>query len=371
MDLKSAVLKRMDEIKGLRKLLHENAELAFNEYKTRDIIIKYLESLGLQCHDCAKTGVASIMNDGEECTAVRADMDALPINGVFHGCGHDYHMAVVLGTAAVLKDLGVEECIKFIFQPAEEATGGAVPMIKDGVLENPKVKNIIGCHVWPDLEVGCIEAAPGASMGSVDDFIVKYKGRGGHAAMPELCLNPLKPSVRFAEAVNAMSEDIFNPNNPHILTVTSLNCGTAPNVIADSAVVMGTVRTFDVELRKTLKDKILNLASSFADSSGCTVDPFYDEQYPPLINDKELTEKFISSTSELLGSEKVLPLKPSFAAEDFSYFAEAIPAVHFRLGITGEGKGKYPLHSPHFDADEDALFYGIYAITNFILQGDF
>lgn len=368
MDLKTVVLNRLEEIRKLRLLLHENAELAFNEYKTRDIIIKYLEGLEIQCFDCAKTGVVALLNSGEKCTAVRADMDALPINGVFHGCGHDYHMAVLLGIAAVLKDLGVKKCVKFIFQPAEESTGGAVPMINDGVLESPKVTSMIGYHVWPGVKVGCIEAAPGPSMGSVDDFIIKFSGRGGHAAMPELCNNPLQPAVRFIEAVEAMSKEKYSAENPHVLTVTSLNCGAAPNVIADSAVVMGTVRTFDECLRNSLKVEIMSLASNFAEAYGCTVEPYYDEQYPPLINGENITDEFIASSKKLLGADKVLPLKPTFAAEDFSFFAKAVPSVHFRLGIAGKGAGEYPLHSPHFDADDDALFYGIYVIADFIAK---
>lgn len=368
MELKTAVLNRLDEIKKLRATLHENAELSFNEFKTQRIIIDYLEALGYSCKACANTGVIALINSGAECIAVRADMDALPINGAFHGCGHDYHMAILLGVAAVLKDLNFKKCIKFIFQPGEEASGGAVPMIKEGVLENPKVKSMVGYHVWPGLKVGTIEAAYGASMGSVDDFIIKFIGRGGHAAMPEQCINPLQPAIRFAAALEEKSNKMYMAKNPHVLTVSSLNCGTAPNVISDSAVVMGTVRTFEENLRSCLKDEILGLAAYWSKTFQCDVDINYDEQYPPLINDKSITDSFIASASKLLGKGKVLPLKPTFAAEDFSYFAKAVPAVHFRLGIADDVLGNYPLHSPHFNANEDAIFNGIHLITHYLFN---
>ena len=154
MDIRELIEKNIDIIKHLRKKLNANAELSFKEYKTQSIILEFLKDLDIDTKILANTGVAATLNFGDSCIAVRADMDALPVNGVTHACGHDYHMAIVLGTALILKKLGFNKTVKFIFQPGEETKGGAVPMIKEGVLENPEVNYIIGFHVWPNVKVG-------------------------------------------------------------------------------------------------------------------------------------------------------------------------------------------------------------------------
>lgn len=368
MDIKSIIEENIEIIKNLRGKLHNNAELAFQEYKTQSIIVDFLKNLDMDVKTMAKTGVVGILNNGEECIAVRADMDALPVNGVSHVCGHDYHMSVALGTALVLKKLGFNKCVKFIFQPAEETEGGALPMIEEGVLENPKVVQMIGFHVWPEVKAGTIEVTSGPSMASVDDFRITFKGKGGHAAMPHLCKNPIYPALDFIESMNIKSRIENNPLDSHVITFSSIQCGSAPNVIADECKVMGTARTFNNDLRKKIYEDILKSSSLSAEKFGCTVDINYDFQYPPVISDDKLTKNFIEITKELIGEEKVLPLIKTFAAEDFSFFAEKVPAVHFRLGIAEGEKGLQPLHSPIFDASEDAIFYGIYIITNYIIS---
>jgi len=257
--------------------------------------------------------------------------------------------------------------VKFIFQPAEEDEGGALPMIKAGVLDNPTIKNIIGFHVWPHVKVGTIEVAGGPSMASVDDFKINFKGKGGHAAMPHLCINPLYPAMDFIQIMNTKTKVNINPLNSHVITFSSLQCGNAPNVIADECTVLGTVRTFDSSLRNTLHDFILKAASHSAENYGCKAEVKYNFQYPPLISDETLTNKFISITKAAIGENNVLPLEKTFAAEDFSFFAEKVPSVHFRLGISNDVQGIHPLHSPDFDADDTTLFFGIYIIVNFLL----
>lgn len=368
MKLRNLIQENLETIKAVRTLLHDNAELSYKEYKTQQIVLDFLKELNISSSTIADTGVVATLNEGDSCIAVRADMDALPVNGVFHACGHDYHMAVALGTAITLKKLGFDKCVKFIFQPAEEAEGGALPMIKEGVLENPKVKYMIGYHVWPSVPVGKIEVAAGASMGSVDDFNVTFKGVGGHAAMPHICKNPIFPAVELIQSMTIKSRIENSPLNPHVVTFSSVNAGTANNVIPNEAKVRGTVRTFDNELRKKLHQDITRSAELAAEKFGCEVVVDYSWQYPPVISDTELTNAFIASTKELIGSENVLPLEKTFAAEDFAFFAENVPSVHFRLGISDGVKGEYPLHSPYFDVSEDAIFHGIYVITNFIIS---
>lgn len=368
LDIKRIIQENIEDIKNLRMKLHDNAELSNNEFKTQDIILNFFKDLNISTHILAQTGVVATLNSGEDCIAVRADMDALPVNGVSHVCGHDYHMAVAAGTALVLKKLGFDKCVKFIFQPAEETEGGALPMIKEGVLENPKVKNMIGFHVWPNVKAGTIEVAGGASMGSVDSFDITFKGKGGHAAMPHLCKNPLYPAMDLIQTMNLKSRLEINPLDSHVITFTSVQCGTAQNIIADECRVLGTVRTFNNDLRNKIYEDIKAMSTLSAEKYGCSAELNYELQYPPVISDEAFTRTFIDITKALIGEENVLPLEKTFAAEDFSFFAEKVPSVHFRLGIAENEKGLYPLHSPHFDASEDAILHGIYIITNFILS---
>jgi len=295
-------------------------------------------------------------------------MDALPVNGVSHACGHDFHMAVALGTALVLKEMCFSKNVKFIFQPGEEDKGGALPMIKEGVLENPDVKCVIGFHVWPNLEVGKIEVTSGPSMASVDDFSVKFLGKGGHAAMPYLCKNPIYPAVEFIQSFN---DKILTENdalNPFLVTFSSIMAGEAYNVISDESKVLGTVRTFDNALRDKVKIDLTNAALLSAKKYNCEAKVEYQEGYPPLINNKKLTDTFIEATKKILGEQNILPLDKSFAAEDFSFFAEKVPSVHFRLGISEGEKGNEILHSTKFSGSDNALIYGVLIIVNFILN---
>ncbi|MDF2880433.1 MAG: amidohydrolase [Clostridiaceae bacterium] len=370
MDFKKNIESILPVVKALRCKLHDNAEIGYNEFKTKEIITSFLNELGINNYPCTRTGVVGVLNNEAQCIAIRADMDALPINGVSHFCGHDYHMAVVLGCALVLKQINYNKCIKFIFQPAEENFGGALPMIEDGVLENPEVKSIIGFHVWPNIPVGSIEVSKGPSMASVDDFFIKFKGQGGHAAMPHLCKNPLYPALELIQTINNKSRIQTNPLSPNVITFSSIKCGDTPNVIADEALVMGTVRTFDEEVRKKIYNEIKNTSELCGKNYNCHVDLNYVFLYPPLINNYALTDDFINKTKKILGEKNVMPLEKTFASEDFSFFANKVPAVHFRLGISDNNYGKAPLHSPAFNASDECLLYGIYCIINFILNMD-
>jgi len=368
LDIRQLIEKNISNLKDLRKKLNINAELSFEEKKTQNIIIDFLKDLNIDTKVLARTGVVATLNSGDTCIAVRADMDALPVNGISHACGHDYHMAIVLGTALILKKIGFDKTVKFIFQPGEETEGGAVPMIKEGVLENPQVNYMIGFHVWPNVHVGKIEVASGASMASVDNFHVCFIGKGGHAAMPHLCKNPMYPAIEFIQSMSIQSRVENNPLDPHIITFASIQCGNVNNVIAEECEVLGTVRTFNNELRNKLHEDILKNAQLSGDKYGCQAKVKYDFRYPPLISNKLLTNKFIEITKKLIGANNVLHLEKTFAAEDFAFFAEKVPSVHFRLGIEDKSKGIHQLHSPDFDASEEAILNGIYIITNFIIS---
>ncbi len=368
LNIEAVVKENLEVFKAIRKELHENAELSFKEYNTSDIIKKYLNSFGLEVKTCFNTGVVGTLNNEKKCIGIRADMDALPVNGVSHACGHDFHMAAVLGTALVLKQMGFSKNVKFIFQPGEEDSGGALPMIKEGVLEEPEVEYMISLHVWPGLPVGKIEAASGPSMASVDDFTITFTGKGGHAAVPYLCRNPIYPAIELIQSFNNKKIIENDPLNPFIVTFASLNSGNACNVISDEAKIMGTVRTFDAGLRKKIKGQLIKTAELCAEKFGCSVETEYEEGYPPLINDKALAEKFIKHAEKILGHENVLPLTRSFTAEDFSFFAERVPSVHFRLGISQGEIGNEILHSSNFDGSDDSLYYAVLLAASFIAE---
>lgn len=368
MNIKELIQNNLEKIKDLQRQLHQNAELSYAEYETQKIIIDFFDSIDIPTKKLVSTGVVATLNNEETCIAIRADMDALPVNGVSHACGHDYHMTIASGVALVLKELGYKKSVKFIFQPGEEAEGGAAPMIQESVLDNPHISSMIGFHVWPNLLVGTIEAAGGPSMASVDDFRVVFKGLGGHAAMPYLCKNPLYPAIDFIQTINQKSMLEISPLDAHVITFSSLQSGNTSNVIPDECTVLGTVRTFSDNVRSKIHEDMLKVSSLCADKYDCDVEVKYNFQYPPLINDESLTNSFIKFTKELIGEDHVLPLLKTFAAEDFAYFAEKVPSVHFRLGIADASKGLSPLHSTCFDVSEEAIFYGIYIITNFILS---
>lgn len=367
-DLDYIIKNRIETIKDLRKKLHENAELSFKEFKTAEIIKSFLKDIGIETNTVDNTGIVAVLNNGETSLGVRADMDALPVSGISHACGHDYHMAVVLGTAMILKDINYKGCVKFIFQPGEESTGGALPMIKEGVLENPRVTSVLGLHVWPGVQVGSIEVCGGASMASADDFKIKFVGKGGHAAMPHLCKNPLYPLMDFIQTMNFKLKTEYNPLDSNVVTFTSVNGGSASNVISDTMEVMGTVRTFSEDVRNKIHEDIIKVSKLSAEKYGCDVVQKYVFEYPPLINDEKLAKSLIESAKEVLGGSNVCHLEKTFAAEDFAFFAEAVPSIHFRLGISDGISGTRPLHSTDFSASEEALYYGILVLTNFIMN---
>ncbi len=366
MNIRKTIEENIGVIKELRNKLHLNPELSYQEYKTQKIICDFFKDLGISTESLFETGVVATLNDGDHCIAVRADMDAISVNGISHACGHDYHMAIASGVALVLKKLGIDKCVKFIFQPAEEADGGAMPMIQRGVLENPKVVGIIGFHVWPEVKVGSIEVSAGPSMASTDDFRIIFKGKGGHAAMPHLCKNPLYPAMDFIQTMNIKAKIESNPLDSHIIAFSSVQCGSATNVIADECILLGTARTFNNSLRNKIHHDILKTSDLCAEEYGCTVETRYNFHYPPLVSDDVLTNHFIEQTKKLIGDHNVLHLERTFASEDFAFFAEEVPAVHFRLGIADDDKGLHSLHSMDFDASDEAIYYGIYIITNFI-----
>ena len=375
------------EIVTYRRELHKIPEIGFSEYKTADYICRQLDEMGIPYkRGIAKTGIVGFLkgNPGKKTLLMRADMDALPVTeenncefrsqheGMMHACGHDAHMAILLGCAKVLSRLKDRlSCnIKFCFQPAEEAIGGALPMIEEGILENPHVDAAVGGHVMNDVPVGKVLVKAGEMMAAPDDFTLVVHGRGGHGAYPHECIDPIAIMTQILQGFNTLSARYTTPLEKHLISVNYFQAGTSYNVIPDDATVMGTVRVYNEDLRRKLPEEMEKIASSIAAAFGATCELEYIFRYPPLINDKDMTDAFRSCAEEILGKENVVEGKdPSMAGEDFAYFAKAVPSVFVNYGTGNEEMGAtMPLHNAGFIIDEEGLRTGVLAMSYFALQ---
>ena len=360
----------------IRKHLHQHPELSFEENKTADFVFSTLKSVGLHPERMAKTGVVAMINGGHSgpVIALRADLDALPIqemndvpykslnNGVMHACGHDVHTASLLGAAMILNDLKADlsGSIKLIFQPGEEKLpGGASIMIKEGVLEKPKPASIVGQHVFPELEVGKVGFRSGMYMASCDEIHITVKGKGGHGAMPHLAIDPVLISSHLVIALQQVVSRKSNPLIPSVLSIGKFIANGATNVIPDQVKLEGTFRTFDEEWRIEAHQEIMKIAENLVSSMGGTCDIDIKKGYPFVYNDEELTERSRLSAAKYLGEQNVVELPMRATGEDFSFYTQAMPGTFYRLGVANAAKGiTHPVHSAHFDADEEALRIG-------------
>lgn len=362
---------------ALRRHLHSNPELSFQEHNTAIFIEKKLEAMGLQTQRMANTGVVALIegkNPASKVTALRADIDALPIVeanqvpyksqnvGVMHACGHDVHTSSLLGTARILQELRqeFEGTVKLIFQPAEEKIpGGASLLIKEGVLENPKPASVIGQHVAPQIPVGKIGFRQGMYMASADEIYVTVKGKGGHAAMPETLIDPVLISAHLIVALQQIVSRNANPKIPSVLSFGKVIANGVTNVIPNEVKIEGTFRTLDENWRNEAHKKMKKLAESLAEGMGGSCEFTILRGYPYLVNNPALTQKLQEAAKEFLGNENVIDLDIWMASEDFAYYTHEAPACFYRLGTRNEEKGIVSgVHTPTFDIDEQALELG-------------
>lgn len=366
-----------DEVVAIRRQLHQHPELSFCEKETAELIKKCLASKNIEFQsDIAGTGVVATIKGASvrPTIALRADMDALPIHettdlpyrsvneGVMHACGHDAHTAMLLGTAFILNDLRdkFSSTIKLIFQPGEEKLpGGASLMIKEGVLDD--VDLIIGQHVYPDLPCGEVGFHAGPYMASSDEVNITVKGRGGHAAKPAERDNAL---LAAAKIVSKLSELYPEKGGDVVLAFGSFIADGTYNVIPSEVNLKGTMRTFDEEKRKALKDNILKVSKAIASEYGCEAEVIIEQGYPSLKNDVKLTEKCAAFAKEILGEDKVKELPQLMTAEDFAWYSQKVPACFYRLGTSNPEKGiKAKQHTSDFNIDENAMKIGMGTIT--------
>jgi amidohydrolase len=363
----------------IRRHLHARPELSELEFKTADFICATLDTYGIPfTRNVGGNGiVAKIEGQQPQTTtlALRADMDALPINelnecdyksmnpGVMHACGHDVHMASLLGASKILNELRneFEGTIRLIFQPSEEKfPGGALAMIKDGVLKNPVPERIYGQHVLPTLEAGKVGFKPGRYMASTDEIYLTIKGRGGHAATPELNTDTVLIASHIIVALQQVVSRSAPPGIPTVLSFGRVIANGQTNIIPSEVKIDGTFRTFDETWRGSAHEKITSLAKGMAESMGGTCEVHIDHGYPFLVNDDLATSEAKALAQEYLGPENVIDLDQRMTAEDFAYYSHIIPACFYRLGVKDPS---WPtirnLHTPEFDADERSLETGM------------
>ncbi|MCF8234920.1 MAG: amidohydrolase [Bacteroidales bacterium] len=368
-----------EEVISIRRHMHQHPELSNEEYETADFLASKLKAYGISYRTGVfKTGITALIKGRKpdrKVVALRADMDALPIQeqneveyksmnkGRMHACGHDVHTASLLGTARILQELkdDFEGSVKLIFQPAEEKIpGGAKFMIEEGVLKNPEVKSIIGQHVFPEIEVGKAGFKTGMYMASTDEINLTIKGRGGHAAMPDLLVDPVLVASQIVVALQQIVSRHANYNIPTVLSFGQFLADGTYNVIPDEVRIKGTFRTFDEEWRARAHDHIARISQSIAKASGAVCEVFINKGYPFLVNDDIITENAVRSAEQYLGKENVIELKPRMTAEDFAYFSQDIPGCFYRLGTGNKEKGiTSNLHTPTFDVDEKSLEIGM------------
>lgn len=382
-NVKELVQKHKEQIVGIRRELHQIPEPAYTEKKTSARVADHLKTAGLDVQTgIAKFGVVGLLRTERHgpTLMIRADMDALPVTeqtglsfssthaGAMHACGHDAHMAMVLGAALVLSKMKdkLKGNIKFIFQPAEEGPGGAKPMIEEGVMENPIVDYAVGCHLWPGSPEGTIGVKAGPIMAAMNRFDIRIIGSEGHGAMPHLCVDALEVGTQVVNALQRIVSRHMNPLKPTVVSVGAFHAGKAFNIIPGEAELCGTTRTFDLEIWNTWEPRIRKILQGVCDSMGARFELKFDFGYPPTINDPFMADLVRRCAEEVVGPDKVLEPEPTMGGEDMSYYLQRAKGCFFFLGVGRPGCA--PLHNARFDFNEDVLLIGIETYCRVALQ---
>ncbi|MFL0196327.1 M20 family metallopeptidase [Clostridium sp. WILCCON 0269] len=373
-------LKMAGAIKGelieIRRDFHRHPELGYEEKRTSQKIKEFLKNIGVEYIETAGTGICAIIRGkGYKTIGIRADIDALPlednkncsysskVKGKMHACGHDGHTTILLGVAKILSSIKDElkGNVKLFFEPAEETTGGAKLMVKEGVLENPKVDRIIGLHVDENIEVGNIGLKLGVVNAASNPFTIKIKGVGAHGARPNMGVDPVVISSHVIIALQEIISRELPPTDAAVITVGSIHGGTAQNIIPEEVIISGTMRTMRTEHREYVKKRLYDITYGIVSSMRGKCEINIEESYPCLYNDDNVAQDILKAAYEVIGKEHVKMLEsPSMGVESFAYFSMERPAAFYYLGCRNESKNIiYPAHGGLFDIDEDCIPIGV------------
>ena len=381
-----------------RRDFHQNPELGNRETRTAGIIAAHLQSLGIEVQTgVGKTGVVGVLKGGKPgpVVALRADMDGLPVTergdlpfkslvtteynsqqtGVMHACGHDTHVAMLMGVAEVLVSVkaDLKGTVKFIFQPAEEGApageeGGAQLMVKEGVLENPKVEVIFGLHINSQTEVGTIKYRPGATMAAVDQYAIKIRGKQTHGAAPWSGVDPIVTGAQVIMGLQTIvSRNVVLTDNAAVVTVGAFHGGIRQNIISEEANMIGTIRTFSPEAQQLVHRRINEIASGIATSAGAKADVKIDIMYPVTYNDPALTDRMVPTLEAMAGKNNIKLTPAQTGAEDFSFYQQKVPGFFYFLGGMTKGKkleDAAPHHTPDFQIDESCFTLGVRSLCH-------
>lgn len=385
-DLREAAEEIAPGIVADRRVIHQNPELGYEEKKTSALVAARLQQLGIETRTgVGSTGVVGVLRGGQpgKTVLLRADMDALPIleenstpyvsqnPGVMHACGHDAHTSMLLGAARILVERRAEirGTIKFMFQPAEEGGAGAKKMIDDGLLENPRVDAAFALHVDAERYAGQIALRAGLSHAASDRFDILVRGQGGHAARPHRSVDPVVVAAQIVLSLQTILSREVSPNEPAVVTVGSLMSGSAYNVIPDTALIRGTVRANNEDVRSAIQLRLGEIARGIAATMRATAEVDYRVGYPPLINDAAMIELVRKAVAPVVGSKGIVSREPVMGAEDFAFVLQQVPGAMFNLGVRDRSWEKSrPIHTATFDINEDALPIGAAAMASTALR---
>lgn len=368
------------DVVAIRRDVHSHPEAGFKETRTADLIERRLGAIRVESKRIAGTGILATIKGAKPgpTMLVRADIDGLPVTelnevpyrskvpGMMHACGHDGHVATALGAATVLAGRRdkLAGTIKFMFQPAEEGPGGALPMIEAGILDKPKVDASFAMHMWNDLPVGQIGARPGPVFASADEFTVKITGKGGHGAAPHQTIDPIVVAAHLTLALQTIVSRKTHPLKSAVVTVGQIHGGVRHNIISDTATLNGTCRALEKPVRAMIQKEIRAIAKGVAGAFGAKADVEWRDGYPPTVNDPKMTELVRAAAAEVVGESNVIAQEITMGAEDMSYVLERVPGCYWLLGSANAKKGlDYPHHSARFDFDEESLPIGVQVWT--------
>jgi len=382
MNLIDRIVQFRAEIQSIRRDIHAHPELAYGEHRTSSKVAKLLESWGIEVHrGLGGTGVVGVLRNGggRRSIGLRADMDALPVleanrfahaskhDGVMHACGHDGHTAMLLGAAKYLAELKpFDGTVNLIFQPAEEGGAGAQKMIDDGLFERFACDAVFGMHNWPGYAVGQFGTRPGPMMASGNRFEITVTGRGAHAAMPHQGVDPVYVAIQIAQGLQGIISRNKKPIDAAVLSITTIHAGDAINVIPDTAVLGGGVRTFEAAVTDLVESRMRRIAELTAEAHGATAKVKFERYYPATVNDPAQAAFAAGVLAEMVGPENVYPdCEPTMGSEDFSYMLRVRPGAYIFIGngdgshrLTGHGQGPCMLHNASFDFNDELIPIG-------------